>query len=444
MSGHFVAAQQQQKAPLSFISLHKGLLQRKCACGGSPGVDGECSECREKRLSLQHAAANSAALSSTMPPIVHDVLHSPGQPLDASTRAFMEPRLGHDFSKVRVHSDTKAAESARAVSALAYTVGKDVVFGAGQYVPGTREGKRLMAHELTHVVQQQSLQNKGTIQRNLVIGRPDDIYEQRAELQAARVTEENNLGTTEAKMPGDITILQRLRNLADQEETLKTAGSSLKPAGPVLTPTSGAIRTVKVWLNAFIPGIVTGKTLPAPGPYAGKTMLNGPIFSQCYLTDNRTFDSFIHAPSRMHSEIEIDVSGPTEVFQWHYCYPTHEIDCTTGAAVCTRSGRTTDMSFSRLRGSSTSKIQVNLKGASNNPCYTGSPDIDYEGTITIDVGRRTVEFAGKIDEFPAFEMYATANGGTGVAMYNTMPRLGKDPWNLPGGAGRTQNGTATI
>ncbi len=85
---------------------------------------------------------------------VHEVLRSPGQPLDATTRAFMEPHFGHDFSGVRVHTDVKAAESARAVNALAYTVGSDVVFGNGHYVPQSNEGRRLMAHELTHVVQQ--------------------------------------------------------------------------------------------------------------------------------------------------------------------------------------------------------------------------------------------------------------------------------------------------
>src|SRR5688572_11541831 len=78
---------------------------------------------------LQRAAINSPPLSS-VPPIVHDVLRSSGQSLDANTRAFMEPRFGHDFSGVRVHADAQAAESARAVSALAYTVGRDVVFGA--------------------------------------------------------------------------------------------------------------------------------------------------------------------------------------------------------------------------------------------------------------------------------------------------------------------------
>lgn len=130
--------------------VHSTVLQR---C--SNGV--ECAECRQKRLenegTLKRSAVNSAPTNS-VPPIVHNVLSSSGQLLDAGTRAFMEPRFGHDFSRVRVHTDDKAAESARAVNALAYSVGRDVVFGVGQYAPGTSEGKRLMAHELTHVVQQ--------------------------------------------------------------------------------------------------------------------------------------------------------------------------------------------------------------------------------------------------------------------------------------------------
>jgi len=89
------------------------------------------------------------------PPEVKEVLNSPGRSLDDSARTTMESRFGHDFSQVRVHSDTKASESAQEVNALAYTVGKDVVFGAGRYAPGTVAGRRLLAHELTHVVQQQ-------------------------------------------------------------------------------------------------------------------------------------------------------------------------------------------------------------------------------------------------------------------------------------------------
>jgi len=88
-----------------------------------------------------------------------------GRPLDSATRAFFEPRFGTDFSHVRVHTDSHAAASARSVNALAYTVGHDVVFGAGQYAPQTSEGRHLLAHELTHVVQQRRAIIEPRIQR---------------------------------------------------------------------------------------------------------------------------------------------------------------------------------------------------------------------------------------------------------------------------------------
>lgn len=87
--------------------------------------------------------------------MVSRVLASPGQPLDQAARVEMESRFGHDFSRVRVHTDARAAESVRAVDALAYTVGRDVVFAAGQYMPETGPGRGLLAHELAHVVQQE-------------------------------------------------------------------------------------------------------------------------------------------------------------------------------------------------------------------------------------------------------------------------------------------------
>ncbi|MDR4480904.1 MAG: DUF4157 domain-containing protein [Nitrospira sp.] len=98
-------------------------------------------------------AAPGAAGSVVAPPIVHEVLASSGRPLDVSTRGFFEARFGHDFGHVRIHSDAQASESARRVNALAYTVGRDIVFGAGQFDPHTQPGRKLLAHELTHVVQ---------------------------------------------------------------------------------------------------------------------------------------------------------------------------------------------------------------------------------------------------------------------------------------------------
>jgi hypothetical protein len=94
------------------------------------------------------------AAPAAAPAVVGAVLRSPGRPLDAPTRAFFEPRFGRDFSRVRVHTDARAAESARAVGALAYTAGQHVVFGAGQFRPAAPEGQHLLAHELAHTVHQ--------------------------------------------------------------------------------------------------------------------------------------------------------------------------------------------------------------------------------------------------------------------------------------------------
>ena len=91
-----------------------------------------------------------------VPSVVHEVLNAPGQQLDRETRDFMESRFGHDFSQVRVHTDTKAAESSKAIHALAYTVGHNLVFSTGQYKPQTFKGRSLIAHELAHVLQQKN------------------------------------------------------------------------------------------------------------------------------------------------------------------------------------------------------------------------------------------------------------------------------------------------
>jgi len=94
--------------------------------------------------------------SGELPPGVREALESPGGPLDTESRGFFEPRFGHDFSRVRVHIEPPAAESARSMGARAYTVGSSIVFGPGQYQPQTRHGRELLAHELAHVVQSRS------------------------------------------------------------------------------------------------------------------------------------------------------------------------------------------------------------------------------------------------------------------------------------------------
>lgn len=163
-------AAQTQTAPKPNIAPKSGsVLQRQCACGQHTSAGGECEDCKQKREGIQQRAVISPAPVYDVPPIVREVLWSPGQPLEAATRAFMEPRFGHDFSGVRVHADAKAAESAQAVDALAYTVGRNIVFGSGQYSPETNAGQQLLAHELTHVRQQANglpgTSTLGTIQR---------------------------------------------------------------------------------------------------------------------------------------------------------------------------------------------------------------------------------------------------------------------------------------
>jgi hypothetical protein len=182
------------------------ILQRKCACGNHTMAAGECAECSKTKLRLQrkltigasndpleleadrvanqvmagslhspsgHAstriqrdARSSAGVGDAAPPSVERVLASPGVSLQPDLREDMGRRFGYDFSKVRVHTDAQAAESARSVNALAYTVGRDLVFAEGQYAPGAGTGRRLIAHELTHVVQQSGAERRNAGQHN--------------------------------------------------------------------------------------------------------------------------------------------------------------------------------------------------------------------------------------------------------------------------------------
>jgi Domain of unknown function (DUF4157) len=125
-------------------------LQRAYACGDM------YSHCQGQ--AAQPIQREGGAGETVAPSIANEVLRLPSQPLDIETRAAMETRFGRDFSHVKIHSDTRSAESARAINALAYTLGRHIVFGRGQYAPETRVGQRLIAHELTHVVQQNNSQ----------------------------------------------------------------------------------------------------------------------------------------------------------------------------------------------------------------------------------------------------------------------------------------------
>jgi hypothetical protein len=199
------------------------VLQRKCACGKRAHGAGECDGCRKRREATLQRVATTSGPVPAVPPLVHEVLRAPGSPLDGGARAFFEPRFGHDFS--RVHTDARAAESAEAVEALAYTVGQHIVFGAGQYQPDTREGRRLLAHELAHTVQQRG--SPGPLPAALAVARPGDPAESEAEAAAEAVLEGRRFTPTTLRPP----------HLARQRGSDSGGGS---PAGPPLPGASAA------------------------------------------------------------------------------------------------------------------------------------------------------------------------------------------------------------
>jgi len=201
------------------------LLQRKCACGGSAAssLTGKCEACKGERLQTklsigasndpleqeadrvadQVLAAPSHSSISGIPPriqrysghatdgagtasaSVERALASSGRPLEPVLRQDMEQRFGHDFSGVRVHSGLAATQSARELNALAYTAGRDIVFDAGKFAPSTNDGRRLLAHELTHVVQQRG--QRVAAHMKLAVSTPGDAGEREADAAADAV-----------------------------------------------------------------------------------------------------------------------------------------------------------------------------------------------------------------------------------------------------------------
>ncbi|MBO0857063.1 MAG: DUF4157 domain-containing protein [Chloracidobacterium sp.] len=173
-------------------------IQAARACGGAcPKRQTEQSGQEDVRLQTKRVQTSDAGETAT-PSIVKEVLATPGRALDSATREYMEPRFGHDFSRVKVHSDTLAAESAQAVGAKAYTVGRDIVFGARQYEPSADEGQKLLAHELTHVLQQREA---SAIPHALAVSKTGDMIERQAGQMAREMTSPSYNADCSGKRP---------------------------------------------------------------------------------------------------------------------------------------------------------------------------------------------------------------------------------------------------
>lgn len=186
-----MAVQMSRSTSSTLAPARPNVLQRKCACGSHSIAGGQCSACAGKKRD-----ATESIEAATVPASVQDVLASPGQPMEAAERTFMEQRFGQDFSRVRVHTDARAAVSARAVHAYAYTSGNHIVFGADQYAPKTGAGVHLLAHELTHVAQQAG--TGGSVSRSAkAIGSCSDAAEVEANLAANQIMSGGRVAVTE-------------------------------------------------------------------------------------------------------------------------------------------------------------------------------------------------------------------------------------------------------
>ncbi|MDB5285239.1 MAG: hypothetical protein JWR05_188 [Mucilaginibacter sp.] len=170
-------------------------VQRKCA---------ECEEEEKQKLQRKESGISVPVVSSA----VSETLQSAGQSLDITTRSFMEPRFGFDFGKVRIHNDSQAQQSAKDINALAYTHQNNIVFGAGQYQPQTDPGRKLLAHELTHVIQQSSMPNRAG---EFHIGEQNKLFEQQADNNSGQLLTEDtqSLDKTMPKQYTGSPFLQR-------------------------------------------------------------------------------------------------------------------------------------------------------------------------------------------------------------------------------------------
>ncbi|MGA7937014.1 MAG: DUF4157 domain-containing protein, partial [Kovacikia sp.] len=292
----------QTQAKSSFTPVQTGLLQRKCtSCGQHTIAGSECSECTKKKSSLQRkltigasndplereadrvadqvlAAPAHTAVSNAPPRIqrftrqtagqadmeapasVDRVLASPGLPLDAATRDFMEPRFARDFSQIRIHANPTAARSATEIDARAYTVGNNVVFAPGEFAPSTPRGRELLAHELVHTVQQAG--TAGTIQRrpavspNKKIPKPQIVKivafegDQKRGVAYVNYPALPDLGQEAATVPEAVTITEN--NLAPGKYTMRRGEQHPERYEGLPTAPPGKEKPGFRWLNPYV------------------------------------------------------------------------------------------------------------------------------------------------------------------------------------------------
>lgn len=212
---------------------------------------------------------------------------------------------------------------------------------------------------------------------------------------------------------------------------------------------------IHVWIKAFIPGNVPGVTVTVPGAgqHSGKTMVPSTFWGDCFLTDQRDFDNALSAKARMTSHLVIEVSGkPAIVDMHHYCDITTEVDCEDGDEEGTGYGSTSKMKFGNLiQVGSPDIYTIFYSGVGSNPLVAASAlvgEIDIEGsfTVSVDMSNKNalISFQGKVDDFPAYEAYASDGSSAAEVLFRIGPRPGATALDLGGPATRTVAGSAYI
>lgn len=255
------------------------LTVKKCQSAKPSGSSGP-------PLVAQRAASSGATAPRTAPSIAYDVLNSSGQQLDSATRAFFEPRFGYDLSHVRVHSDPLADQSARDVNAQAYTVGSHIVFEAGRLSPGTMEGRRLLAHELTHVMQQGHT-GPGQLQRQV----------------GARPTSENVWG------------FWVTRSMCGCRQQVRDGITSANMVGTAYAACDVPANRTNVAVEACVRTALPGTTVAGSTSSSGAMTLPPPSSDPCQQIDDRT--TFVHETMHArHTDVIAQAQGPAFFREW--------------------------------------------------------------------------------------------------------------------------------
>ena len=447
-------------------------LRRARAAGLGAGFDNGTTKERARAGNTQASASGEISA----PPIVEEVLHSSSRPLDHSVRESMEARFGHDFSRVRVHTDRRAGEAATAVGARAFTVNRDIVFGTGEYAPHTRPGRWLIAHELAHTLQQAGDAAAGSVTRKkpLSVGAQEDEFEREADAAAdAAVVDEAH-----AAGAGGLTsaphAVQREPSSAGDTPPVPAEGDTA--AEPTQAPAPPAPQ-LDIDFNAFIPGSLGTPFETASAPYP-KDLKNQSAFEAdlkavrgtwlkepgsfsdhnssawYFATDNRSFGGGSHRLGFVGGIAKANIgsfqgrgnlfshtTSGSEHVRWKHTGTFSSKD-ETGSLDGPTFKSAAPKSSEEHVDTATDESTITTEGAANYPFKALSPDIDYKVVFKLkrEAGGKTrLNFEITHNMFPFYELlinkgsvwtHSATDTGPSISNLSTSTTFKSGAWHF--------------